>query len=164
MPARRLRLPARAGIQLSARPGRYLRLAVADPQIRPAHRRHRLRPGAPAERRRALFRADQSGSGQFRGSRSRAQQDLLRQPHAALSAGAHSPGNDQGKPHRARAGHALPHRQGPARIDRRAAAHRQDHDAAVHRQLDHHESSGNRADRAADRRAARKKSRTCSAR
>ena len=36
---------------------------------------------------RALLRADQSGSRQFRGSRSRAQQNLLRQPHAAVSAG-----------------------------------------------------------------------------
>ena len=45
-------------------------------------------------------------------------------------AGAASAGNDQGKSHRARAGPALPHRQGPARTDRRAAAHRQNHDAA----------------------------------
>ena len=30
-------------------PGRYLRLAVADQAVRPAHRRHHLRPGASAE-------------------------------------------------------------------------------------------------------------------
>ncbi len=119
------------GIQLPARPGRYLRLAVADPQIRPAHRRHCLRPGSSAERWRALLRADQSRSGQFRRSRSRAQQNFLRQPDAALPAGAHPPGNDQGKSHWARSRHALPHRQRPARIDCRAAAHRQDDDAAV---------------------------------
>ena len=59
-------------------PGRHLRLAVADSQVRSAHRRHRLRPGAPAQGRRALFRADQSGSRQFRGPRGRAQQDFLR--------------------------------------------------------------------------------------
>ncbi len=64
--------------------------------------------------------------------------------------GAHSPGNHQGKPHRARAGHAVPARQGAARIDRRAAAHRQNDDAAVHREFDHHEPSRNFADRAAD--------------
>ena len=58
---------------------------VSPSQIRKfdlAHRRHRFRPGSPAERRRALLRADQSRSGQFRGSRSRAQQDFLRQSHA----------------------------------------------------------------------------------
>ena len=40
--ARRLRLPARARLQLPARARRHLRLAVADPQVRPAHRRHRV--------------------------------------------------------------------------------------------------------------------------
>ncbi len=34
-------------------------------------------PGPPSQGRRALFRADQSRSGQFRGSRSRAQQNFL---------------------------------------------------------------------------------------
>ena len=56
-----------------------------------------------------------------------------------------------------------PDRQGPARLDRRSSAHRQNDDAAVHRQFRHRQSSGSRADRAAHRRAARKKSRTCSA-
>ena len=65
-------------------------------------------PGPPAEGWRALLRADQSRSGQFRGSGSRAQQDFLRQPDAALSAGPHPPGDDQGKSHRARSRHALP--------------------------------------------------------
>ena len=45
--------------------------------------------------------------------------------------------NDQ----RARDGSADPGRQRPARPDRRAASHRQDHAAADPRQLDHHQSS-----------------------
>ena len=44
--------------------------------------------------------------------------------------------------------------QGPARADRRAAAHRQDRDAAEHRPLDRRQPSGSLPDRAADRRAA----------
>ncbi len=115
MPARRLRLPARAGIQLSSRPGRHLRLAVANPEIRSAHRRHRLRAGPPAQGRRALFRADQGRSGQFRRPRSRAQQNFLRQPDAALSPGPPENGNDPRKSDRPRAGPALPGRQRPAR-------------------------------------------------
>ena len=79
-------------------------------------------------------------------------------------AGPPEDGNDPGKSHRPRAGPALPGRQGPARTDRGAAAHRKNHDAAGLRQLGHHQSSRSRADRAADRRAARKKSPTCSAR
>ena len=74
------------GVQLSAGPGRHLRLAVANPQVRSAHRRHRLRPGPSAEGWRALLRADQGRSGQLRRPGSRAQQDFLRQPDAALSA------------------------------------------------------------------------------
>ena len=62
-----------------------------------------------------------------------------------------------------RAGHAVSGRQRPARADRRSAAHRQNDDAAIDRQFRHRQSPGSRADRAADRRAARKKSRTCSA-
>ena len=45
-------------------------------------------------------------------------------------------------------------RQGPARPDRGAAAHRQDGAAAEHRPFDHDQSSGMLSDRAADRRAA----------
>jgi hypothetical protein len=39
----RLRLPARPRVQLPGRPRRHLRVAVADPQVRPADRRHRSR-------------------------------------------------------------------------------------------------------------------------
>ena len=85
MPARWLRLPARARVQLSARPRRRLRLALADPPFRPAHWRHHLRPDPSAQRGRALLRADQSRRHQFRTARGSAQQDLLRQPDAALS-------------------------------------------------------------------------------
>ncbi len=45
--------------QLSAGAGRYLCLALADPPLRPAHRRHAGRPDPFAEGRRALFRAAQ---------------------------------------------------------------------------------------------------------
>ena len=41
--AGRLRLPAQPGGQLPARPGRHLRQPLADPPVRPAHRRHRRR-------------------------------------------------------------------------------------------------------------------------
>ena len=40
----RLRLPALAGSQLPARTRRHLRLALANPPLRPAHRRHHRRP------------------------------------------------------------------------------------------------------------------------
>ena len=66
-------------------PGRCLRLAVADPPLRSAHRRHHLRPDPPAQGRRALLRADQSRRDQLRAAGGIAQQDLLRQPDAAVS-------------------------------------------------------------------------------
>ena len=163
VPAGRLRLPARARVQLPARPGRHLRLAVADPALRPAHRRHRLRPDPPAEGRRALLRPDQGRGGQLRAPGSRPQQDLLRQPDAALPDGA----AEARGPRRhvdARHGPRDADRQGPARPDRRPAAHRQDDAAAEDRQRDRQEPSGGRAHRAAHRRAARKRSPTCSAR
>ena len=87
--ARRLRLPARARLQLPARPGRHLRVALADSQVRSADRRHGLRPDSAAEGRRALLRADQGRGGQLRSARSGARQAVLREPDAALSAGAH---------------------------------------------------------------------------
>ena len=55
-------------------------------------------------------------------------------------------------------------RQGPARPDRGAAAHRQDDAAAVDRPRDRHQPPRGLPHRAAHRRAARKRSPTCSAR
>ena len=55
-------------------------------------------------------------------------------------------------------------RQGPARPDRRAAAHRQDDAAAEHRAVGGEEPPRGLPHRAADRRAARRKSPTCSGR
>ena len=130
--AGRLRLPARARLQLPARPGRHLRLAVADSEVRPADRRHRLRPDPSAEGRRALLRADQGGSGQLRGAGSGARQALLREPHAALPAGADH-ARDAGEHLGAHHGSVDADRQRAARPDRRAAAHRQDDAAAEHR-------------------------------
>ena len=137
---RRLRLPALAGSELPAGPRRYLRLALADPPLRPAHRRHRRRRDPLAERRRALLRAAQGQHDQFRGPREGAPQGQLRQPDAALS-GRAAPdgirGPDQEGSLGARHRHRGADRQGPARADRVAAAHRQDRAAAEHRALDH---------------------------
>ena len=82
--ARRVRLPARARLQLPARSRRHLRLAVADSQVRPAHRRHRVRRHPAAEGRRALLRADQGRGHQLRAAGEDEGKDLLREPHAAL--------------------------------------------------------------------------------
>ena len=83
--ARRLRLPARSRLQLSARPRRYLHLAEPDPEVQSAHRRHGLGPDSSAQRGRALFRAAQGRIDQFRGSGKSARQDPVRQPDPALS-------------------------------------------------------------------------------
>ena len=131
--AGRLRLPARARLQLPAGPRRHLRLAVADPQVRSADRRHGVRADSPAEGRGAVLRAHQGRSGQLRGARPGARQAVLREPDAALSAGAASARNDPGEPGRPRHGSDDADRQGTARPDRRAAAHRQDDAAAEHR-------------------------------
>ena len=154
---RRLRLPALAGGELPARPRRHLRLALADPPLRAAHRRHRRRPDPQPEGRRALLRAAQGQHHQFRGPREGAPQDQLRQPDAALSRRAAEDGargSDQEGSLAARHRHRRADRQGPARADRVAAAHRQDRAAAEHRARDHRQSSRVLPDRAADRRAA----------
>ena len=83
--AGRLRLPALARFELSRRPRRHLRLALADPPLRSPHRRHRRRPDQEPERRRALFRPAQGQHHQFRGPREAAPQDPFRQSDAALS-------------------------------------------------------------------------------
>ena len=121
MPARRLRIPARARVQLPARARRRVRLALADPALRSAHRRHRQRPDPPAQGRRAVLRADQGRRDQLRAARGSAQQDLLRQPHASLSSGEVEDGDHQGQLLGTRDGPADAHRQGPARTDRRCA-------------------------------------------
>ena len=131
--ARRLRLPARARLQLPAGPRRHLRLAVADPEVRPADRRHGLGPDPAAEGRGALLRADQGRGGQLRGARPGARQAVLREPDAALPAGAAAARDRRREPRRPRHGPDDADRQGPARPDRRAAAHRQDDAAAEHR-------------------------------
>ena len=114
-PARRVRVPARARLQLSAGPRRHLRLAVADPALRPPHRRHHLGPGAAAQGHRALLRAAQGRGDQLRDARAGAREDLLRQPHAALSDGAAAPRARHREPDHPRDGSPVPDRQGPAR-------------------------------------------------
>ena len=152
--ARRLRLPARARLQLPARSRRHLRLALADPQVRPAHRRHRVRRHPAAEGRRALLRADQGRGDQLRAAREDEGEDLLREPHAALPAAEGQARDRIREPLGPRDGSADAARQGPARADRRAAPHRQDDAAAEHRQQHHQEPSRGVPDRAAHRRAA----------
>ena len=97
-PARRLRLPARPRVLLPAGAGRHLRLAVADPQVRPAHRRHHQRPDPPAQGGRALLRPHQGGRGQLRAAGPVEGEDLLRQPDPALPAGPHPAGDDARQP------------------------------------------------------------------
>ena len=135
-----------------------------DPQVRPAHGRHRQRPDPPAEGRRTLLRADQGRGRQLRAARADAREDLLREPDAALPAGAHHARDQRRQPVGPRPRPDDADRQGPARPDRRAAAHRQDDAAAEHRQQHHREPPRGVPHRAAHRRAARKRSPTCSAR
>ena len=107
----------------------------------------------PPEGRRALLRADQGRSGQLRGARPGARQAVLREPHAALSARAHQARDRGREPVGPRDGPDDADRQGPARPDRRAAPHRQDHAAAGHRAVGGEEPSRDLPDRPADRRA-----------
>ena len=101
---------------------------------------------------------------QLRAAGSRAAPDQLRQPDAALSrraaedGGGELPVGGEGSEQGLHAAGDRPDRadrQGPARADRGAAAHRQDGDAAEHRQRDRRQPSRSLPDRAADRRAAR---------
>ena len=96
------------------------------------------------EGRRALLRAAQGQHHQFRGPREGPPQDQLRQPDAALSRRAAEDGargSDQEGSVAARHRHRGADRQGPARADRVAAAHRQDRAAAEHRARDHRQPS-----------------------
>ena len=71
-------------LQLPARPRRHLRLALADPPLQPAHRRHvagQIRPPKESERYFALLKVETSTA---RSRRSAHAEDPLRQPHAAL--------------------------------------------------------------------------------
>ena len=98
--AGRLRLPALARFQLSARPRRHLCLALADPELRPAHRRHGRGPDPQPQGWRALFRAAQGQHDQFRGPGEDQAQDPLRQPDAALSRRAAEAGGRRIRPRR----------------------------------------------------------------
>ena len=122
--AGRLRLPALARCELSARARRHLRVALADPPLRAAHRRHRRRPDPQPEGGRALFRAAQGQPDQLRGPGEGAPQGQLRQPDAALSDEVAEDG-DRGSDHQgslaARDRHRGAARQGPARPDRGAS-------------------------------------------
>ncbi|CAA9289006.1 MAG: Transcription termination factor Rho, partial [uncultured Acetobacteraceae bacterium] len=145
-PVRRLRLPPQPPGEFPARAGRHLRLPRPGAPLRPPHRRHRRGPDPRAQRRRALLRAAQGQRDQLRAARGAAPAHQLRQPDPALP----EPPAQDGAPGRRAAhrrqgagqGQHPPHhrpdrtdRHGPARADRGAAAHRQDGDAAEHRQV-----------------------------
>jgi transcription termination factor Rho len=74
--------------------------------------RHRQRPDPAAERGRALLRADQGRSGQLRAARSHPRPRLLREPDAALPAGADQARGRVRQPVGARDGPDGPDRQG----------------------------------------------------
>ena len=131
--ARRVRVPPRARLQLPARPRRHLRVAVADPQVRPADRRHGLRPDPAAEGRGAVLRPHQGRGRQLRAAGAGARQAVLREPDAALPAGDVQARDAARQPVGPRHGPDDADRQGAARPDRRAAAHRQDDAAPEHR-------------------------------
>ena len=125
-----------------------------DPEVRPAHRRHRVGSDPVAEGRRALLRPDQGGGGQLRAAGAGAREGLLREPDAALPAG-QAPARDRRRePVGPRARPDDADRQGPARPDRRAAAHRQDDAAAEPGEQHREEPSRGLPDRPAHRRAA----------
>ncbi len=131
--AGRLRLPALAGGELPAGPGRHLCQPEPDPAIRAPDRGHHRGADPGAEGGRALLRAPEGQHHQFRGAREGAPQGALRQPDTALSDRAlhardRGP-DDQGQddPGDRPSG---ADRQGPALPDRGAAAHRQLHNIA----------------------------------
>ena len=132
-------LPPQPRLQLPARPGRHLRLALADPPLQPAHRRHGARDGAPAEGRRALLRAPQGRLDQRRAARGEPGEGPLRQPDAALpDQAAHArarPERDDDAGRRP----VLADRQGAALPHRLAAARRQDRPPPEHRARGHRE-------------------------
>ena len=68
-PARRLRLPPQPRLPLPLLPRRHLRFAQPDSPLRPADRRHRLRPDPPAQGERALLRPAARRGDQLPGSR-----------------------------------------------------------------------------------------------
>ena len=75
---------------------------VADPPLRPAHRRHRRRPDPRAQGRRALFRPAEGHHDQFRGPREDQAQGPFRQSDAALSRRAAEDGARRSRPSRTR--------------------------------------------------------------
>ena len=91
--ARRLRLPAQPRLQLPALPRRHLHLAVADPPLRPAHRRRRGRPDPAAQGERTLFRPAARRGHQLPGSGYPDAESRLRRSDAAAPQQAAEPGS-----------------------------------------------------------------------
>ena len=154
-PARRLRLPARAGVELPARARRHLRLALADPEVRPAHRATPS-PARCARPRKASATSRSSRSRPSTSSRPTPAKDkvLFDNLTPALPERAPAAGDGAGQPDRARARHDDAPRQGPARADRGRPPHGQDDDPAEHRQLHRRQPPRGRPHRPAHRRAA----------
>ena len=155
--ARRLRVPALARLQLPAGPRRHLRVVLADPPVRPAYGRYRVRPDPSAAGRGALFLAGQGRGGELRAAGPRAREDLLREPDAAVPRPGRPSRDDQRQSVGARDGSDDAARKGPAGPHRVAPADGQDDAPAEHGPLNRRKPPRGRADRAADRRAARKR-------
>src|SRR6266851_2310372 len=79
-PARRLRLPPQPGFQLHAGSRRHLRVALPDPPLQPAHRRHGEGADPPAQGLGALLRAAQGRRDQLHRARRGRPKGPLRQP------------------------------------------------------------------------------------
>ena len=124
-PARRVRVPAHAGLHPIRL--RHLRVAVADQAFQAAPRRRDHRPGAHAARQREVPRAAQDPDRQRHGSRAGAAPSQLRLADAALPRRASAP-RDHPRPPRPPGSwtYHVPHRQGAARPDRLAAQGGQD--------------------------------------
>ena len=139
--ARRLRLPALARHQLPRRHRRHLHLALADPPLQPAHRRHRskARSARPkdGERYFALVKVDKVNGEPPESAKHKILFENLTPlfPNEQLQARARHQG--RGEHHRPHHRHHRADRQGPARPARRAAQDRQDGDDAAHRARDH---------------------------
>ncbi len=157
VPARRLRLPPGAGLQLPAGSGRHLRLAVADPALQPAHRRQRERLHPPAQGARGVLRAAQGRQDQRRAPRGRPRQDPLRQPHAALPA-AEVQHRERDRRASRRASSTCSAPSGRAALPHRLAApRRQDGAAPAARQRDLREPPGHRRSSCCSSTSARKR-------
>jgi transcription termination factor Rho len=133
-----------------ARPASTFLTCPEDPYVSPSQvRRFNLRkgdalygPDPRAEGQGTLFRPGPRRQDRGQARRGRARPPDVRPAHADVPEPPHFPRGQKGRRLHARDGSHLPARLRPARPDRRAAPHRQDHFAPEGRQRDHGEQSG----------------------